>query len=1006
MYSSRKYNIANSHPTLSSYYNSRFMNLKITYLSLSLFILRIGEDKNNPIYRIAYGVVSPSDHSMEKATVSKFSQFGSYGNKKVYLGSISISSEREIILGIYEALSIGNSLKDSLERYGISNDNLMYDVEYIRDGVSVPWHKANILGNQLSDSRYICMLNPETLFEIDGHLLEQEELDDAMRTLCVKLREATGLPFDTSYDHIGNLEILIAPDQDVYGKPLVKYWHDKQPFRQYVELSSELTDRADLVTVNIRITAGGVITTDTLLSDKPNDNENTTFSTSSEYPPQAVEIKIWLTKSSEVRLVHLSTHYFVGEICFSLAIVQSEIHIQSDWLERVKGAMHKNKKELVDIASSVQRTHSESHHIRNEDFPQWLKRKSTIKSIERCDDAYFPVGWDCKTQESGSLAFLEWFKAKTNGAKWVFLQDPYFEDVALSFIALTDIQGECIILTQTDLRTNADNTISTSSTSQRKTKILSMIKDYPSLYGSMRLIIRDMPGSGPKLHDRYLFIGYGDDRCEGYMLSNSLQGATKKSPLLITRIGTPVLVKVKQHINKLIDKDEVEVETIYHYSDRTSSTPQEREEIADPVFYDCLQAMNHPLDPACLDQVLNDILKEGTADRISTFGYYLAHIGDDELHSIHQIMGARIANNPKAIEALKSFILEHHKSSFPIGFEGFSERGYRNNHFPDILEFSYHEIIHRNHTHLIDNSYIGFSHPIWGMEHACVLLIRASAQDTIDALKQLRDQLVKIKTDKTITSIYKITNTLLCMIFNSVVFDWDGDLMEKMLIDGNDWCRGLGALILIYKANYSNFDIRTYSKLLQSHDERITLCNTLIFSSERNIKRTDIYDHLIEEIKESDIEYAYKNILDILRGCYPLKTQETYINKIYRSLIQDGRLDRDILSSRLTEDLFDEYIQSGTKSGSDVLVMSLSLINGSLEVLQAESQKILMDTKGRLNRLIIKDHNNVFQACSALKNLRSLLERILAEHPSPSSELVKINDEILSLLRRVGIEEP
>ena len=225
-------------------------------------------------------------------------------------------------------------------------------------------------------------------------------------------------------------------------------------------------------------------------------------------------------------------------------------------------------------------------------------------------------------------------------------------------------------------------------------------------------------------------------------------------------------------------------------------------------------------------------------------------------------------------------------------------------------------------------------------------------------------------------------------------------------MDGNDWCRGLGALILIYKANYSNFDIRTYSKLLQSHDERITLCNTLIFSSERNIKRTDIYDHLIEEIKESDIEYAYKNILDILRGCYPLKTQETYINKIYRSLIQDGRLDRDILSSRLTEDLFDEYIQSGTKSGSDVLVMSLSLINGSLEVLQAESQKILMDTKGRLNRLIIKDHNNVFQACSALKNLRSLLERILAEHPSPSSELVKINDEILSLLRRVGIEEP
>ncbi len=982
-------------------YNSDLIKPEIKHLSLRLFILRIGEDKNNPIYRIAYGVVSPSDHSLEEATGSEFSKLGSYGNKKVFLGSISIFSEREKVLGIYDALSIGNSLKNSLERYGISNDNLKYDVEYIYDGVSVPWHKANILGNQLSDSRYICMLKPETLFKIDGYLLKPEELDDAMRTLSVKLREATGLPFDTSYDHIGNLEILIAPDQDIYGRSLVKHWQDKESFTQHVELSSKLTDGADLVTVNIKLTAGGVITIDTLLSDKPNDNENTTFSIPSEYPPQAVEIKIWLTKSSEVRLVHLSTHHFIGEICFSLGIVQSEIHIQSDWLERVKGAMPKHKKELVDKASSIQRTRSESHHRINKGLPQWLKRKVTIKPIERCDDAYFPAGWDRETQESGSLSFLEWFKAKTKGAKSVFLQDPYFEDVALSFIALSDIQGECIILTQTDLKTNTDNTSYTGGGSQRKDRILSLIKDNPSLYDSMQLIIRDMAGSGPKLHDRYLFIGYGDDRCEGYMLSNSLQGATKKSPLLITRIGAPVLVKVKKHIAKLIDPDEVE--TIYHYSDRTSSSTQEGKEIADADFYNFLQAMNHPLDPDCLDQVLNDILKERTADRISTFGYYLAHSSDDKCDSIRQYLGNQIANRPKAIKALKDFILEHHKSSFPIGFEGFSGRDYRDNHFSNILESSYHEIIHRNHTHLIGNCYKGFSYPVWGMECACMLLIRASSHHTIDTLKQLRDQLVSIKTDKTITSIYKITNTLLCMIFDSVVFDWDGDLMENMLRNSSDWCRGLGALILIYKADDSNFDIRSYIELLQSHDERITLCDTIIFSSKRSINRDDIYNLLIEEINGSDIEYAYKNILDILRGYYPLELQETYIRKIYEPLIQDGRLDRDTLSSTLTESLFDECIQSEPKYRSDALVMGLCLINGSLKALQEKSQKLLMETERKLNRLIIKDHNNVFQACFALKNLRSLLERILAEHPCPSDELLNINDKIQFTLSRVGI---
>ena len=130
-------------------YNSDLIKPEIKHLSLRLFILRIGEGKNNPIYRIAYGVVSPSDHSLEEATGSEFSKLGSYGNKKVFLGSISIFSEREKVLGVYDALSIGSSLKESLDRYGISNDNLKYDVKYIQNGISVPWHKANILGNQL-----------------------------------------------------------------------------------------------------------------------------------------------------------------------------------------------------------------------------------------------------------------------------------------------------------------------------------------------------------------------------------------------------------------------------------------------------------------------------------------------------------------------------------------------------------------------------------------------------------------------------------------------------------------------------------------------------------------------------------------------------------------------------------------------------------------------------------------------------------------------------------------
>ncbi len=85
--------------------------------------------------------------------------------------------------------------------------------------------------------------------------------------------------------------------------------------------------------------------------------------------------------------------------------------------------------------------------------------------------------------------------------------------------------------------------------------------------------------------------------------------------------------------------------------------------------------------------------------------------------------------------------------------------------------------------------------------------------------------------------------------------------------------------------------------------------------------------------------------------------------------------------------------------------MGLYRINGSFKVLQEKSQKQLMETERKLNRLIIKDHNNVFQACSALNKLRSLLHSIIAEHPCPSDELLNIYDKIQSVLRRVGIEE-
>ena len=88
-------------------YNN-FIRPEIEYLSLRLFILRIREDKKKPTYRIAYGVIVPSDHTMEKASVSEFSQLGRYGNK-VYLSFITMCfalGKGTIIYGIRRDIAL------------------------------------------------------------------------------------------------------------------------------------------------------------------------------------------------------------------------------------------------------------------------------------------------------------------------------------------------------------------------------------------------------------------------------------------------------------------------------------------------------------------------------------------------------------------------------------------------------------------------------------------------------------------------------------------------------------------------------------------------------------------------------------------------------------------------------------------------------------------------------------------------------------------------------------
>lgn len=63
------------------------------------------------------------------------------------------------------------------------------------------------------------MLEPLELVEKDGVIARDAET--AIRLIENYLNEQTGINFDENIDHIGNLEVIIYPEVDEFGKPLV-----------------------------------------------------------------------------------------------------------------------------------------------------------------------------------------------------------------------------------------------------------------------------------------------------------------------------------------------------------------------------------------------------------------------------------------------------------------------------------------------------------------------------------------------------------------------------------------------------------------------------------------------------------------------------------------------------------------------------------------------------------------------------------------------------------------
>ena len=981
------------------------------YMILRLFVLRIGKGKTDAEYRVAYGIVSPATSKMTEAVYTNFTTLGTFGKRYAW-ATILLASDTDVILSIYEDLLKGASVKDTFTRYGFDVTKLGYNVTYSQDYELIPWAEEHITEMQINYTKVACMVEPERLFEVEGidEDAANKALDKFIEVLAGKLRISNV----TMKDRIGNLEIIVTPAKDANGRALVECsMENGTTFVQKVKILSELSDKYDDITVNVRLVTAGRVLNDSLKSESVVKGQNTEFTFEFQNPISTSYIKVWGKKREECLLIHYATYHIIQSIVVNAEMIGARIKAETGWIQKIRANANEKQNTIVDKATVIEHKTSEKTVIREPASPKWTKRYAKPKPMVKSNDEYFPNGWDNTSDENGGLGFLAWFKRKAKGADDVFIHDPYFEDVALYFIASADIESSYTVLTQTRLKTNSDGTdtfVPQGEISERKEKIRNSILKNPTLFQGMKLVVKDVAAADNKLHDRYIIFTYGDGRVEAYTLSNSIQGATMKRPLLVTQIGDNAYVKLKAYLEKMLDAETLNI--IYDYEEKKSLPYDEVSEIADPEFYSWMCEKCRKPSGYEIEEILDDAIKWNTVAKISTLGYWLATTPESFSYQKKEKAIAIFKSEKIWIDSLKDFVLDKHYSKYPIGFIDCPHNGFRDQNPCYLIGRAYEIIVSRDNTDFLEYAGVeGGTYRVWGQYYACEILVRVSPYEAIDTLKQLSRTLLSIKNDRRATPVFKISNMLLSALFSKAALSVDKDILDLLLSDNEKWCRALGALILLYYSRKDDFSVEEYLGKIQDVQERIHVCKTAWSLRSRIADMTTFYSHLISAYEiVSDSNVVLQDLLLLLNGCYHLEHKADFVVMVISPLIHKGLFTADDVCNAVIEDLYGTSIHEDNSIRlRGVLPTVLHCLDVDFSKLEVDARNTLKQFERAINSMLVKGKNEIFNAAHEVINLRNLLRDLLKLYGDRDNDktngIKNVLTDVDASLDKVGLEK-
>jgi hypothetical protein len=418
-------------------------------------------------------------------------------------------------------------------------------------------------------------LDKASLFKTDSSV-PLPGADELARQCMTCLNSQTNLRFSSSDGgRLGNLEYLCLPAADCYesGDVIVGVNRDMSKDEIVVDAVSVsvragvLPEKTPLL-MRCRIFAGQEVATDTCVPMSVGETRRLPV----DYEVSGALVTIWrLETDGSANLWFEDRIYLIRQLVMHMGVMGLSGTLDTDWTRKLSN-LRAQVRDRVDKVRSIQ-------HVRYDQattiggWASWeaAEKEGSLLSQRLypsvSEARFFPRGWD--ESGPGDLGFIEWFRmlSDNNDTGSVLIVDPFFGRIGveevLARVKATNI--EYVVLTNAQTASKDDDPAADGPS--RAISIQAECELLSDFLGKIRFKILDLRSKGGRhdqlFHDRYvLMFGHDGGLKKGYHLSNSIQGATKKSPLLVTPIPIDVLEKVGAYVAGLMEGGSVEAEII------------------------------------------------------------------------------------------------------------------------------------------------------------------------------------------------------------------------------------------------------------------------------------------------------------------------------------------------------------------------------------------------------------------------------------------------------------